>query len=41
MTHLQQRKNLSPKHRKSKHLQNKKTCKVEIMLWILKAPKVI
>jgi hypothetical protein len=41
LTHLQQCKNPSPKHKKAKHLYNKENCKVETMLCNLKSPKVI
>jgi hypothetical protein len=39
--HLQQHKNPSPKHRKLKHLHNKKNCKAKTMLWNVKSLKVI
>jgi hypothetical protein len=41
LTPLQQHKNPSPKHKKSKHLYNKENNKAEIMLWNLKSPKMI
>jgi hypothetical protein len=41
LTHLQQRNNPSPKHRKPKHLHNTKNYKVKTMLWNLKSLRVI
>jgi hypothetical protein len=41
LIHLQQQKNPSPKHRKPKHLHNKKNNNVETMFWNLKSLKVI
>jgi hypothetical protein len=41
LIHLQQRKNSSPKHKKSKHLHNKENYKVDFMFWNFKSSKVI